>query len=61
MEAQEMILIVIAIVIYFLPSFIAMVRKNTQTLAIFILNLTLGWTGLGWIGSLVWAFVKQKN
>ena len=61
MTPEMFLLTVIAIVIYFLPSFIAMVRKNTQTLAIFILNLTLGWTGLGWIGSLVWAFVKQKN
>jgi hypothetical protein len=61
MEAQEMILIVIAMVIYFLPSIIAMVRKNTQTLAIFILNLILGWTGLGWVGALVWAFIKENK
>jgi hypothetical protein len=61
MTPEMFLLTVIAIVIYFLPSFVAMVRENTQTLAIFILNLTLGWTGLGWIGSLIWAFVKQKN
>ena len=61
MEAQEIFLIILALVPYFLPSFVAMVRKNTQTAAIFILNLTLGWTILGWIGALVWAFVKQKN
>jgi len=61
MEAQEMILIVIAMVIYFLPSIIAMVRENTQTLAIFILNLILGWTGLGWVGALVWAFIKENK
>lgn len=61
MTPEEILLIIIALVIYFLPSFVAMVRKNTQTVAIFILNLTLGWTILGWIGALVWAFVKQKN
>lgn len=61
MTPETFLLIIIALVIYFLPSFIAMVRENPQTLAIFILNLTLGWTGLGWIGALVWAFVKQKN
>jgi hypothetical protein len=61
MTPEMFLLTVIAIVIYFLPSIIAMVRENTQTLAIFILNLILGWTILGWVGALVWAFVKQKN
>jgi Superinfection immunity protein len=40
---------------YFLPSMIASSRKHHQTLAIFLLNLLLGWTVLGWIGALVWA------
>ena len=61
MTPETFLLIIITLVIYFFPSFVAMVRENTQTAAIFILNLTLGWTILGWIGALVWAFVKQKN
>jgi hypothetical protein len=43
--------------IYFLPCIVASVRKRRQRqqLAIFILNLLLGWTVLGWIAALVWA------
>jgi hypothetical protein len=49
---------------YFLPFIIAMARDHRQKLAIFVLNLLLGWTVLGWIGALVWACtsdVKTKE
>jgi Superinfection immunity protein len=42
-------------VMYFLPSIIALARSKRDTLAIFLLNLFLGWTFIGWIISLVWA------
>ncbi len=41
--------------LYFLPSFIALVRGKRDTLAIFLLNLFLGWSVVGWIVALVWA------
>jgi hypothetical protein len=41
--------------IYFLPSIIAVARHHHNALAIFLLNLFLGWTMLGWVGSLVWS------
>jgi hypothetical protein len=41
--------------LYFLPSIVAKSRQHQQSLAVFILNLFLGWTCLGWILSLVWA------
>jgi Superinfection immunity protein len=40
---------------YFFPSIIAVCRGHHNTLAIFLFNLLLGWTGLCWIGALVWA------
>jgi len=40
---------------YFLPSIIAYWRNAKRGLGIEILNWTLGWTGLGWIGALIWA------
>jgi hypothetical protein len=40
---------------YFFPSIIAVCRGHHNTLAIFLLNLFLGWTGLGWLGALIWA------
>ena len=42
--------------LYFLPAIIAKARKNPSTTGIFILNLFLGWTLIGWIGALAWAF-----
>ena len=42
-------------VLYFLPSIIALARSKRDTLAIFLLNLFLGWSVIGWIVALVWA------
>lgn len=47
--------IYIIIVIYFLPSVIARSRRHINFLAIFALNLFLGWTFLGWLYSLIWS------
>lgn len=44
--------------LYFLPTIIA--RKKSFALQLFLLNLLLGWTFLGWVISLVWAFKKEK-
>ncbi len=40
---------------YFLPSIIALARSKRDILAIFLLNLFLGWSVIGWIVALVWA------
>lgn len=39
--------------LYFLPSIIGRHKRNFP--AIFILNLFLGWTVIGWLVALVWA------
>lgn len=49
------VLLVIAILLYFLPVLIADARRHHQRMAIGVLNLFLGWTLLGWIAALVWA------
>jgi membrane protein DedA with SNARE-associated domain len=48
-------IVIVTLAGYFFPSIIAWQRRHHQTLAIFLLNLLLGWTGLGWIGALIWA------
>jgi hypothetical protein len=50
-----LILIGIVLVCYFFPTLIAWRRGHHNTLAIFLMNLFLGWTCLGWIGALIWA------
>lgn len=53
------ILILAAIVfLYFLPSYAAYKRKSKNADAICILNTLLGWTLIGWVVSLVWAFAN---
>ena len=42
-------------VMYFLPSIVALARSKRDLLAIFLLNLFLGWSVIGWIVALVWA------
>lgn len=45
--------------IYFIPTLAANYLDHRNTSAIFILNLFLGWTLLGWVGALVWAFMES--
>jgi len=52
---------VVVACVYFLPATIASSRKHRQVAAIFILNLFLGWTVLGWIVALVWSFIRERE
>ena len=54
----DMIAITSIFAVYFLPSFIAFSRQHKNKIAIFLLNLLLGWTVLGWVGSLVWSVTR---
>ena len=57
----ELIIIVIGIVFYFLPSLLANGSKKKNTASIFIINLFLGWTILGWVIALAWAVKKDDK
>ncbi|MDD2731037.1 MAG: superinfection immunity protein [Candidatus Portnoybacteria bacterium] len=54
----EISLAVLIFTVYFFPTLIAFLRQHKNKLAIFLLNLLLGWTVLGWVVSLVWSVVK---
>jgi hypothetical protein len=51
--------VIVGFLIYFLPSLVGHKRQNAN--AIFILNLFLGWTLLGWIVALVWAVTNEQK
>jgi hypothetical protein len=51
MELLGLGLLIGGILVYFLPSMLA----KQDTTAIFVLNLFLGWTLVGWVAALVWA------
>jgi hypothetical protein len=42
-------------VMYFIPSIVALARNKRDTFLIFLLNLFLGWSIIGWVIALVWA------
>ena len=42
--------------LYFCPTIIAASRHHKNTTSIVVLNLFLGWTVVGWVGALVWAY-----
>jgi hypothetical protein len=48
-------MILAAILLYFLPTFISCNRGHHQTGPIVILNLFLGWTLVGWVIALAWS------
>lgn len=41
--------------LYFMPTILANANKKRNKDAIFVLNLLLGWTFVGWVVALVWA------
>ena len=47
--------------IHFLPTFIAVVREHRHALLIFVLNIFLGWTIIGWLVLLIWAAVGEEK
>ena len=49
----------IIVVVYFLPSAMAVKRNHESKWAIFILNLLAGWTLLGWVAAFIWSFMSQ--
>lgn len=53
--------IVAGIAIYFLPTIIAYKKHHSNRGIILLINLLLGWTLLGWIGSLVWALIDDEG
>ena len=62
---MEFLLVLFFFTAYFFPFLIALKRDHVDSTAIFVLNLFLGWTFIGWVVALVWAVkkfdVKSKN
>jgi hypothetical protein len=46
---------------YFVPTTVAIIRKRTNTTAIFLLNFFLGLTVIGWIVALIWATTEDNK
>jgi hypothetical protein len=58
-DASILIIIVVSLFLYFLPTVIGWRKRNAT--AIFVLNFFLGWTFVGWIVALVWACTQDSR
>lgn len=47
--------------LYFLPTIVALRRGHEKVQALGVLNLLAGWTFLGWVGAMVWAFMEAEE
>ena len=47
--------------VYFMPWIVARFRDHDNATAIAVLNFFLGWTALGWIVALVWAYRNDRH
>jgi hypothetical protein len=54
-------LLFINIPVYMLPTIIAGYRSHRNTAAVTVLNVLLGWTGLGWVAALAWSFARPDG
>jgi hypothetical protein len=54
-----MLVLLILMVIYFFPTAVAYSHNRKNKVAILVLNIFLGWTFFGWVGALVWAYMKD--
>lgn len=46
--------------LYFLPALLAIRRRKANATLIFLMNLALGWTLIGWLVALIWAISRNQ-
>ena len=54
-NTTTVIVLVLILLIYMLPTLIAFSREHPRRVAIGVLNIVLGWTLIGWILVFLWA------
>jgi hypothetical protein len=55
------IILYLAVAFYLLPTLITEIRSAEHATAIFLVNLVLEWTVLGWLGALIWAVTGKDR
>ena len=52
---MTIIILLVCLFLYFIPFFVAYSRKHNNSSAIFVCNVFLGWTFIGWVVAAIWA------
>jgi len=58
LSLSEIGLLILMFGLYLLPALISFLRRHRNYPAVFLLNLLLGWTGIGWVVALVWSVTR---
>ncbi len=61
LRGTEWVVLLVLLVVYFLPSYIAFARGHANKLPILLLNLLAGWTAVGWVAALIWALLLKPE
>ena len=54
-------ILILLIILYFVPSIIALFRIHRDFLLIFFVNILIGWTFFGWLLVLFWAIFGGRH
>jgi hypothetical protein len=57
----SLFMLAILFIAYFSPYFVAKTRMHSKLESILVVNLFLGWTLLGWVVALAWAFSEDNR
>ena len=55
MTTDSILFLFLVVAAYFFPWFVGCLRGHRRAGGLFLLNLVLGWTLVGWVVSFVWA------
>lgn len=58
---EHLFWLAVVVGLYFLPLIVAVTRNHHNAMAISVLNLLAGWTVLGWLVAIVWAFTSRRS
>ncbi|MGY6533304.1 superinfection immunity protein [Glycocaulis sp.] len=54
-------ILILLLVGHFIPTIIALARGHHDGFAIFLTNLLLGWTVIGWVIALIWSVTAVRR
>ena len=58
-KGENMTFLFLSAILYFLPTMLA--RHKADFIRIFLVNLLLGWTVIGWFVALIWACAAESH
>lgn len=52
---------IVSLLLYFLPTIVALLFGCDRTGSVFVMNLFLGWTFIGWVWAFIWAVSPNRQ